>query len=71
MTMTKKHFEQLAYLIATSPFDTEFDRTQAACIVSDVAAASNPNFDRGRFMWAAGIGRAFCIKPDQEEKVAA
>lgn len=48
--MTKKHFEALASIIATSA-----NVEQVAEKVADFAAAENNRFDRRRFMVAAGM----------------
>jgi len=58
--MTRQHFEALADALRRAKAlcetrNQERGVERAAHCVADVCAASNPNFDRGRFLRAAGV----------------
>jgi hypothetical protein len=50
--MSKKHFIELAKLLASNPNDF----TEAAKLkIADFCASQNPGFDKARFLKAAGV----------------
>jgi hypothetical protein len=50
--MTKKHFIELAKILAQNPAD--FTET-AKLKIADFCAAQNPGFDKARFLKASGV----------------
>jgi len=60
--MTRKHFEALADALVRARKMCETDNQRrgverATHYIADACAASNPQFDRGRFNRAAGLDR--------------
>lgn len=53
--MTKKHFEAIAAIFADHPAIASAEVRSLGWQMADYFATQNPNFDRARFLAAAGI----------------
>ena len=65
MTMQRRHFEFIAEVLRTqvrrlsnldAPAGSAFNADAVALAFADGLAATNPNFDRVRFLRACGVG---------------
>jgi len=53
--MTRKDYVKIAEVIATAWMDSQDTRESLASDFADMLEADNPNFNRDRFLKAAGV----------------